>query len=345
MQYRPLGNTGEKVSAVCLGTMTWGRQNTAEEGMEQMDYAVSRGVNFFDAAELYPIPPEEATYGETERIIGQWFASRAKREEIVLATKVVGRTPMQWFRGENASHSRAHIEQAVEGSLQRLGTDRIDLYQLHWPDRRLQNFGGLGYRHVEDPKALPPAEILAVLADLVKAGKVRWIGLSNETPWGLHAFLKAADEAGMPRMVSVQNAYNLLNRTYEQGMSEFAYREQVGLLAYSPLAQGFLSGKYLDGARPPGARFTLFDRGQRYQTVNANEAVRSYLAVAKKHGMDPAHLANAFVTGQSFVTSSIIGATTMEQLRIAIDGGEMQLAESVLEDIEQEHLKRPNPCP
>ena len=345
MEYRKLGNSEQQVSAVCLGTMTWGQQNTQEEAFEQMDYAVSQGINFFDTAELYPIPPIAETYGETERIIGAWFASRGNRDDIILATKAAGRSPMPWLRGgDEVRLNRQQIEAALDASLKRLGTDRVDLYQLHWPDRRLKLFGGLGYRHY-DKESIAAAETLAVLGDLVKAGKIRWVGLSNETPWGLHAFLSAADEAGLPRVVSVQNAYNLINRVYELGMSEFYYREQVGLLAYSPLAQGFLSGKYLGGARPPQARFTLFDRAQRYETPGADRAIKLYMQVAAKHDIEPTVLANAYVTSRDFVTANIIGATSMAQLRSAIAGCQTELSEEVLKDIEEAHLQQPNPCP
>lgn len=346
MEYRKLGQSGESVSAICLGTMTWGQQNTEEEGFAQMDYALEQGVNFFDTAEMYPIPPDAETYAGTERIIGNWFASRGTRDQITLASKVAGRSRMPWLRnGEESRLNRKQIEDAVDASLNRLQSDRIDLYQLHWPDRRLNLFGGLGYKHYENKDDVAPAETLAVLADLIKAGKIRWVGLSNETPWGLSEFLKAAESEGLPRVASVQNAYNLLNRVWELGLEEFYWREQVGLLAYSPLAQGVLSGKYLDGARPAGARFTLFDRAQRYQTPSAEVAVRSYLRIAAKYQLDPTVLANAFVTSRPFVTSNIIGATSLKQLRTAIDGCQVKLDEKILADIEKAHLQQPNPCP
>ncbi|MGI9344952.1 MAG: aldo/keto reductase [Gammaproteobacteria bacterium] len=352
MEYRPLGHsdhTDIKVSAICLGTMTWGQQNTQAEGFEQMDYALAQGVNFFDTAEAYPIPPMAKTHAETERIIGRWFKERGTRDQVVLATKVAGRTPSDWFRegGIEVRLNAQQIEWAAEQSLKRLQTDRIDLYQLHWPDRRIPNFGlgGLGYKRYKQQDPIAPHETLEALSRLVKAGKVRYVGLSNETPWGLQAFLKAADQHDLPRVVSVQNAYNLVNRAYEIGMSEFFFEEQVGLLAYSPLAQGFLSGKYLDGAKPEGARFTLFDRGQRYQTVQAESAIRSYLDIAARHQMDPTMMANAFVTAQPFVTSNIIGATTMEQLRIAIEGCQLELSEEVIKEINEAHVLQPNPCP
>ena len=346
MEYRTLGNTDQKVSLVCLGTMTWGNQNSREEGLEQMDYALDQGVNFFDAAEMYPVPPTAERYGHTEEIIGEWFASRGKRDEIILATKVAGRTKhMDWLRdGAESRLNKKQIHDAVDASLKRLKTDRIDLYQLHWPDRLMRLFGGLNYRHYE-VESIEPAETLSALAELVKAGKIRWVGLSNETPWGLQAFLKAAEQLDLPRVVSVQNAYNLLNRTYELGLSEFYFREQVGLLAYSPLGQGVLSGKYLDGAKPSGARFTLFGRGERYQTPRAEKAIRSYMAIAARHALDPTVLANAFVASRPFVTSNIIGATSMEHLRTAISACQVALDEEVIKAIEDAHLQQPNPCP
>ena len=253
MEYRKLGNTDIDVSVICLGTMTWGEQNTMEEGHEQMDYALDQGVNFFDAAELYPIPPKAETQGRTEECIGSWFKKTGNREKVILATKVAGRSPMNWFRGDGTKLDRENIEAAIDASLDRLQTDYIDLYQLHWPDRPMSMFGsgGIGYKHIES-ESISINETLKVLSDLVASGKIRYVGLSNETPWGLSEFLKYSEMNNLPRVVSVQNAYNFLNRTYEQGMSEYFHRSQVGLLAYSPLAQGYLTGKYIDGARPEG---------------------------------------------------------------------------------------------
>ena len=313
MEYRKLGNTEIDVSVICLGTMTWGEQNTMEEGHEQMDYALDQGVNFFDAAELYPIPPKPETQGRTEECIGSWFKKTGNREKVILATKVAGRSPMNWFRGDGTKLDRENIEAAIDASLERLQTDYIDLYQLHWPDRPMSMFGsgGIGYKHIES-ESISINETLGVLSDLVKNGKIRYVGLSNETPWGLSEFLKYSEMNNLPRVVSVQNAYNFLNRTYEQGMSEYFHRSQVGLLAYSPLAQGYLTGKYIDGARPEGSRTALFERGDRYEVPGANEAIKSYVAYADLIGMDPSVMANAFVNSRDFVTSNIIGATTME---------------------------------
>ena len=310
MEYRKLGNTDIDVSVICLGTMTWGQQNTEEEGFEQMDYAVEQGVNFFDTAELYSIPPMEDTQGRNETRLDS-----------------------------------DNITKAIEGSLKRLKTDYVDLYQLHWPDRPINLFGGgLSYKHY-DLDSVAIEETLRVLGDLVKEGKIRYVGLSNETPWGLSEFIKAAEMHDLPKVVSVQNAYNLLNRIYESGMSEFHHRSQVGLLAYSPLAQGYLTGKYLDGARPAGARTTLFERGQRYETEQAEEIIRKYVNLANEYSMDPALMANSFVNDQDFVTSNIIGATTMEQLKIAVGSIDTKLDEECLKKIEEIHYGCPNPCP
>jgi aryl-alcohol dehydrogenase-like predicted oxidoreductase len=346
MEYRQLGRTGVRVSAICLGTMTWGEQNTEAEGHAQMDFAVDRGVNFFDTAELYPIPPKRETQGRTEEVIGTWFAARKNRDKIILATKVVGRTRMTWFRkdGGPGRLTRAQIFEAVEGSLRRLRTDYIDLYQTHWPDRPVPLFGGLGYERVESEQ-VEIAETLDALGDLVKAGKVRLVGLSNETPWGVMEHLRVAERLGLPRVVSVQNAYNLLNRSFELSLAEIAHREDVGLLAYSPLAQGYLTGKYRDGAVPKGSRKALFDRLQRYETPNAAPAMQAYFDIAARHGLSPAHLALQFVTSRWFVTSNIIGATTMAQLRDNLDSIQTPLSDAVLREIEDVHLSYPNPCP
>ena len=256
MEYRRLGRTDVQVSAICLGTMTWGRQNTEAEGHAQMDYALERGVNFWDTAEMYAIPPIEESYGSTEKIIGNWFASRGGREKVVLASKAIGRAPggFAWIREGKARLDRDNLVRAVEDSLKRLKTDYIDLYQFHWPDRTTARFGARGWKGGDDAEATPIDETLRAADDLVRSGKVRFIGLSNETPWGTMTFLRLADELGLPRIVSVQNAYNLLNRTYEDGLAEVSIREQAGLLAYSPLAAATLTGKYLDGAIPPGTR-------------------------------------------------------------------------------------------
>lgn len=318
IEHRPLGDSGIAVSSICLGTMTFGQQNTEAEGHAQLDLAVDAGINFIDTAEMYSIPPRAETQGSTERIIGNWLKARGNRDKVILATKVAGRSTQTWLRadGSNPRLDARNINEAIDASLRRLQTDYVDLYQLHWPDRAVPLFGSsTSTRTEKDAPEVPIEETLAALADLVKAGKVRHIGLSNETAWGLHRFLLAAQKGIGPRVVSVQNAYNLLNRTYEEGLAEFATRENVGLLAYSPLAQGYLTGKYLDGARPAGARSTLFNRGQRYEKPGTEEAIKAYLALAAELGLSPVQLAQAWVTSRPFVTSNIIGATSVAQLQ------------------------------
>ena len=321
MEKRKLGNTDLKVSKICLGTMTWGEQNTENEGHEQMDYAIDMGINFFDTAEMYAVPPRKETQGSTERIIGSWFKNRKSRDKIILATKVSGRSPLNWLReGEKPTEqSKEQIFEAVDKSLSRLGIDYIDLYQLHWPDRPMNLFGGsINYEHIDKP-SIEIEIILDSLNELIKIGKIRHIGLSNETPWGTMKFLYHSNISSGPRVQSIQNAYNLLNRTFETGGSEIAHREKVGLLAYSPLAQGYLTGKYQNGKLPKGSRKELFNRLQRYEGPYAEEAIEDYLSIGKKYNIDPSQLANQFVTTRSFVTSNIIGATTMVQLKENIE--------------------------
>ncbi len=347
MEYRELGRAGVKVSAITLGTMTFGEQNTEAEGHAQMDYAVEHGVNIFDAAEIYPIPPKPETQGRTEAIIGTWLAARKNRDKILIATKAAGRSKtIDWLRddGSLSRQSPAQIMEAVNNSLARLQTDYIDLYQLHWPDRPLRIFEGLEYVRLPGD-AHPIHDILTALSDLVRAGKVRFIGLSNETPWGVMSFLKLAEQHDLPRPVSIQNAFNLVNRSYEVGLSEITHQEQISLLAYSPLGQGYLTGKYENGALPPGSRKTLFDRLGRYEQGNGPRAVSAYVALARKHGLDPAQLAVAYAVSREFVTSVIIGATDMEQLKTDIDGSDLKLSDALLEDMDKIHLDYPNPCP
>jgi aryl-alcohol dehydrogenase-like predicted oxidoreductase len=347
MQYRPLGSTDLNVSLICLGTMTWGQQNTPAEGQAQLDYAVDRGVNFIDTAELYPIPPRRETQGATERIIGDWLRSRRARDRVILASKVVGRSEMNWFRddGSPAQLSRAQIEEAVNKSLARLQTDYVDLYQLHWPDRPMSwGSNPVIYRHQHGPSH-PIEEILGHLEDLVRAGKVRYVGLSNESAWGTMTFLKHAETRGLPRIQSVQNAYSLLNRTYETALAEISTREQVSLLAYSPLGQGYLTGKYLNGARPPGARTTLFERSQRYETPGAERAIERYVGLAREFGLDPAQMALAFVNARPFVTSTIIGATSIEQLKVDIGSIDVTITPELEDRLNAIHLLHTNPCP
>lgn len=348
MEYRTLGQTSLKVSAIALGTMTFGEQNSEAEAHEQLDYAVSRGVNFIDAAEMYPVPPRAETQGLTERYIGSWLARRGRRDDIVLATKVTGhaRTPMGYLRdGDTPRLSPAHIRRALEASLARLQTDHVDLYQLHWPDRATNTFGKRGYVHDGDETPVPIEDTLGELARLVGEGKIRHVGLSNETPWGVMRFLRAAERASLPRVVSIQNPYSLVNRTFEIGLAECAMREHVGLLAYSPLAFGVLSGKYLGGARPAGARLSRWTRFARYNGARTQQAAADYVALARHHGLDPAQMALAYVTGREFVTSNIIGATTMAQLEANIDSANLVLPEPVLEGIEAIHADNPDPAP
>lgn len=322
LEYRPLGRTGLSVSSLALGTMTFGQQNTEAEGHAQLDLALDHGINLIDTAEMYSIPPRPETQGSTERIIGTWLKARGGRDRLVLATKVSGRSDSTWLRagGAKTRLDAANINQAIDASLQRLQTDYVDLYQLHWPDRAVPLFGQpASTRGSGDGPEVPIEETLGALGDLVAAGKVRHIGLSNETAWGVHRFLRAAEMGRGPRIASVQNAYNLINRTYETGLAEFAGREDVGLLAYSPLAQGYLTGKYLDGARPAGARTTLFNRGQRYEKPGTEAAVRAYIKLASEVGLTPVQLSQAWVTSRPFVTSNIIGATSIAQLQETLD--------------------------
>ncbi|MBM6580956.1 aldo/keto reductase [Microvirga sp. BT689] len=347
MEYRRLGRTDLNVSLICLGTMTWGQQNNEADGHAQMDYALDQGINFFDTAELYSIPPRPETQGSTERIIGSWFKARGTRDKVILASKVVGRSDNTWFRddGSKAELSRTQIEEAVNKSLKRLQTDYIDLYQIHWPDRPMPwGSNPTIFRHQEGDSH-PIAETVQIMTDLVKAGKIRHFGLSNESAWGTMSFLKHADAKGLARVQSVQNAYNLLNRTYEVALAEVTMHENVSLLAYSPLAQGYLTGKYLDGARPPGARTTLFERGQRYENPTAEAAIRKYIALAKEFNLDPAQMALAFVNSRPFLTSNIIGATSMAQLKTDIGSVHVTITPELEERINAIHVEHCNPCP
>lgn len=329
--------------------MTWGQQNSEDEGREQMDYALAQGVNFIDTAEIYSIPPRRETQGSTERIIGSWLAARKNRDKVIIATKVAGRGESDWLREDGAGTvlDRKNIHAAIDGSLKRLRTDYVDLYQLHWPDRSLPLWGagGTTYRRPSSRAEVPVEETLAALNELVTAGKARHIGLSNETPWGVARFLRASELGHGPRIVSIQNAYNLINRTYEMGLAEFAAREQVGLLAYSPLAQGYLTGKYQGGARPPGARSTLFERGQRYEKPGVEAAIDAYLALARDLGLDPSQLAIAYVTSRPFVTSNIIGATTMAQLKADLDSVRVKITQEIERRIDDIHQLHSNPAP
>lgn len=345
MEYRTLGKTDIRVSKICLGTMTWGEQNTEAEAHQQLDYALDRGVNFIDAAEMYPVPPRAETQGATERYLGTWLHRRGQRDKVVLATKVTGRSDNFPYLRAGPRLNATQLQQALDDSLRRLQTDYVDLYQIHWPERKTNFFGQLGYQHQTDEDAIEIEETLMALDQLVRSGKVRHIGLSNETPWGVHEYLRLSEAGQGQRIVSIQNPYNLLNRTFEVGLAEMAIREQVGLLAYSPLAFGVLSGKYLGGRKPDGARLTLFKRFSRYTSEIAENASRQYVDLARQHGLDPAQMALAFVNDQPFVTANIIGATSVEQLQDNIGSADLRLGDEVRAEIERIHLSQPNPCP
>lgn len=343
MKYSKIPHTDIEVSKICLGTMTWGNQNTEAEGHEQMDYALEQGVNFFDTAELYPVPATAETYAETERIIGTWFKKTGNRDKVVLASKIAG-------PGDYTAHIRTNgfkpeaIKDAVEKSLQRLQTDYIDLYQLHWPERNTNMFGQRIYEHnANDPWEYNFHESLGALDELIKEGKIRQVGISNETPWGTMRYLNEVKN-GLPRMVTIQNAYSLLCRGFDSGLSEIAMQEGIGLLAYSPMAFGVLSGKYLGGNLPADARLTLFPRFARYSSEQATKATEKYAALAKQHGLSLAQMSLAFVNQQPYLTGNIIGATKMEQLKENIDSINVVLSQEILDGINAIHNEIPNPA-
>jgi len=343
MKYTTLPNTKIKVSKICLGTMTWGNQNTQDEGFEQMDYAVDQGVNFFDTAELYPVPATAETYAETERIIGNWFKKSGNRDKVVLASKIAG-------PGDYTAHIRTNgfkpeaIKDAVNKSLERLQTDYIDLYQLHWPERQTNTFETRDYAHnAQDTWQDNFNEVLHTLDEIVKEGKIRQIGISNEKAWGTMRYLEESKRHNLPRMVTIQNAYSLLNRVFEGDMAEVAMRENIGLLAYSPMAFGVLSGKYINGTAADNSRLKLFPRFKRYSSDSCTEATKRYLKIAEENNMSLAQMSLAFVTQQPFVTSNIIGATTMEQLKENIDSVNVELNTGVLDQIKEVHDAIPNP--
>ena len=326
--------------------MTYGEQNTEAEGFEQMDYAVEKGINFFDTAELYAIPPKQKTYGKTEEIIGNWFQKRKNRKKIILATKIAG-PGLKWIRGGGSQYSSKSIEEALNDSLKRLKTDYIDLYQLHWPERNTNYFGDLDYEHNTNEKKWNSFDsILNIFKKLIDQGKIRYIGLSNETPWGFSKFLQIANEKKLPRVVSVQNPYNLVNRSYEVGMSEISIRENAGLLAYSPLAAGYLTGKYRNKQMPKNSRMDLFyENYPRYHNERTYNAVDEYFKIAKKNAVSLTQLSQAFVNSRDFVTSNIIGATTMSQLKENVESINISLTEEVINEINLVHEKIPNPAP
>lgn len=345
MHYAMLGNSDLEVSRICLGTMTFGTQNSEADAHRQLDFALAHGINFIDTAEMYSVPPNAESYGRTETYIGSWLKRQA-RDRIVFATKISGPgRSLTWIRNGELAFNRKNIRAAIEGSLARLQTDYVDLYQLHWPDRNTPIFGQYQFEPDKERDFVPLEETLAALGELVREGRVRHIGLSNETPWGLMQFLHQAEKHGLPRVVSVQNAYSLLNRTWEMGLAEIGFRENVGLLAYSPLAFGLLSGKYLADSQT-GGRLKLFPGfGQRYSKPNVQPAVAAYAELARANGLTPVQLALGFVASRPFVASTIIGATTLEQLGEDIAACEISLADEVLQQIEALHLRYSNPAP
>lgn len=346
MRYNKLGNTDIEVSLICLGTMTWGEQNSQVEAFEQMNYSFEKGINFFDTAELYSVPPRKDTFGLTEEIIGNWLVERKCRDKIILASKVVGRSGMKWFRGKETRLNKEQINKAIDGSLKRLKTDYLDLYQLHWPDRNTNFFGKLGYKHEEEKDFIDILEQLEVLNELVKSGKVRNIGLSNETPWGLMSFLSLSNQYGLPRVVSVQNPYSLLNRSYEVGLSEISIREKCGLLAYSPLAFGMLTGKYDGNKKPDKARLTIYgEMFTRYTKPKGLIMSKKFNDLARDNNLTPTQIALSYVNTRNFVTSNIIGATSMIQLKENIDSINVELSEEIITKIEEIHNENPYPCP
>lgn len=346
MNYRKLGITKIQVSEVCLGTMTWGRQNTEKDGHEQIDYALAQGINFIDTAEMYSVPSSKETYGATEKIIGTWLNKSGKRDQIILASKIAGPNPNMAHIREGLGFSEKQIRAGIEGSLKRLQTDYLDLYQLHWPERKTNFFGKLDYTH--DPNDTWEdniAEVLQVLNALKQEGKIRHYGLSNETPWGAMRFVAEAKRLGFEAPVSIQNPYSLLNRSYEVGLAEVSIREKMGLLPYSPLAFGVLSGKYLDGNKPENSRLALFPQFSRYSNSVALEATKKYKELADSVGVSLTKLALAFSIQQDFVTSSIIGATTMEQLKENIEAHTFQISADLREELNKIHKVYSNPAP
>ena len=349
MRYRKLGTTDLDVSVICLGTMTFGEQNTQQNGFDQMNYAVERGVNFFDTAELYAVMPRKETYGKTEEIIGNWFQEKKIRDKIILASKIASKSKeLEWIRNgsDTLGFDKKNMNAAIDASLKRLKTDYIDLYQLHWPERKVPRFGQLDYKYDPTDNAWTSIEeVLYNLNELVKAGKIRYAGLSNETPWGMMKFLHTAKEKSLPRMMSIQNVYSLVNRVFDIAHSEVSIEENCGLLAYSPLAGGRLSGKYIGGINPKNARYTLWpQRFSRHHTKRGEIAIKKYVKLAKEYGIAPSTFANAFVNDRPFVTSNIIGATSMDQLKENIDSVDLVLNEDILSKIEDIHLTNPNPC-
>ena len=345
MKFKKLGTTDLDVSLICLGTMTWGTQNTEKDAFEQMDYSLENGINFFDTAELYSVPPNSESYGKTETMIGNWFEKRKNREKIILATKVAG-PGCNWIRGGGNNFDEKKIGEAIDGSLKRLKTDYIDLYQLHWPERSTNFFGRRDYTLDSEEGDWNSFEsVLKALEKFIKSGKIRYIGMSNETPYGLSKYIELSKNKNLPRMMSVQNPYNLVNRTYEIGMSEISIREKCGLLVYYPLATGALSGKYRNGQMPKNSRQALFKGWERHLNPLAMNAYEEYHKLAKEYNMTMAQLAQAFVNSRPFVTSNIIGATTMDQLKENIDSVNIELSDEIMKKINVIHNNNPNPSP
>jgi aryl-alcohol dehydrogenase-like predicted oxidoreductase len=345
MKYTTLPNTDVKVSKICLGTMTFGQQNTEADGHAQMDYALENGVNFFDTAEMYSIPSRQETYGSTEKILGTWFKKSGKREEIVLASKIAGPNPNFGYMREKLDFSPASIKFALDQSLQRLQTDYIDVYQLHWPERKTNYFGQRGFKVQDDAWEDNIHNVLETLDGFIKEGKINHIGLSNENPWGIMRFLEESKYNNLPRVKTIQNPYSLLNRLFENGSAEICLRENVGLLAYSPMAFGVLSGKFLTGEAHPNARIKLFPQYSRYNSAQCTEATRLYQEIAKKNGLTLTELSLAFIEQQPFVTSTIIGATTLEQLKENIDTIQVSLSDEILKAIDEVQAVIPDPAP
>ena len=344
MNYKKLGNTDINVSTICLGTMTWGEQNTQSEAFEQMNYSLENGVNFWDTAELYAVPPKAETYGHTETIIGNWFEETKKRKDIVLASKVGGPSRKYMRNGEN-SFTGKNLEDALHGSLKRLKTDYIDLYQLHWPERNVNNFGRLGYEHKEN-EWNKFEDVLENLKKFIEEGKIRYVGLSNETPWGVMNYLQLAKDKDLPRMMSIQNPYSLLNRSYEVGLAEVSIRENIGCLSYSPLASGYLTGKYRNKQFPKGSRMERdFDFWTRYRKPNTEDAVELYYKISEKHNLNMSQMSLKFCELQHFMTSVIIGATTMEQLKTDIESVNVNLSDDIVKEINEVQKIYTNPCP
>ena len=345
MKFRKLGTTDIDVSLICLGTMTWGTQNTEKDAFEQMDYAISQGINFFDTAEIYSVPPTYDSYGKTELMIGNWLKERKNRDKIILASKVAG-PGCDWIRGGGNNFDKKKIGEAIDGSLKRLKTDYIDLYQLHWPERSTNFFGRRDYLFNNKEGNWNSFEnILEALEKYIKSGKIRYIGMSNETPYGLSRYLEIAKNKGAPRMMSVQNPYNLVNRTYEIGMSEISIREKCGLLVYYPLAAGGLSGKYRDGKMPKDSRMALFKGWERHLNPLAMKAYDKYFKLAKDFDLTMVQLAQSFVNSRPFVTSNIIGATTMEQLKENVESINIEFTDEMMKRVNEIHNNNPNPSP